>query len=178
MIKTKEEPYHYLQKRLSTIVEELTSELNDNITTFRSISKEAYEIEESVVKSRNNYIQLSREIDREIKRQKEVEEVLDYFESEIDRLKDVVKELPNDSVEEQGFSAITDMENLIMEFNSLIGNIDLGIPNRITVLINENVNLLSYLDKLTEKIKRVEEGAAGRQPQPKSEAKSEAKGKM
>lgn len=148
----KEEPYHYLQKRVGTIIEELTNDLNDNLTEFRNISKEAYEIEEKVLRSRNNYIRISKEIEGEMKRQREVEGVLEYFEAEIEKLRGAVRAQSIEGHEGRSYAVIGDIDNLINEFNSLVSSIDIGIPNRMNILLNENMNLVNYADSLIRKI--------------------------
>jgi hypothetical protein len=149
---SKEEPYSYLQRSVGSIVEDLTNELNDNLARFRNIGNEAYEKEENILTSIRECVKVSREIEREIKRQKEVEEVLDYLESEIDRLRETVKSQGVERFEGPSYGVIGDIDSLINEFNSLVANIDVEIPSKMNVLLNENMNMISYADSQIKKI--------------------------
>lgn len=151
-----EEPYHYLQKKVSSIIEELTQELNQNIAEFKSIAKEAYDVEEKILLSRSSYLKVSKDIEEEEKRQKEIESILDYFDGEIDKMKETLSTFSADNDSTPGnYTIHGDIDSLVNEFNSLISTLDTGLPNSINLFLNENINLVNYadslLDSLTEK---------------------------
>lgn len=146
-----EEPYHYLQKKVGSIVEELISELNENVSEFKKLSKKAYEVEEVILHSRGKYIKVSKEIEDKLKRQSEIEKVLEYFEAEIDKLKQKLQTLSTetDSIEKPSYGAISDIEGLIVEFNDLVSILDVGVPNKINILLNKNINLINQIEEET-----------------------------
>ncbi|KAI5172265.1 hypothetical protein NEFER03_1379 [Nematocida sp. LUAm3] len=154
-----EEPYHYLQKKVSSIIEELTNELNENISEFKKIAKEVYEVEEKILVNRSSYIKARKEIEEEQKRQQETEGVLDYFEAEIEKIRETLHTTTSfDGKEKETYSTVGDIDMLISEFNSLISSLDMSVPNRIGILLNENINLINYADALIQKIIQKRQG--------------------
>ncbi|KFG26420.1 uncharacterized protein NESG_01543 [Nematocida ausubeli] len=149
-----EEPYHYLQKKVESILEELISELNENVSEFKEISKKVYEVEEVILHSRGKYIKVSKEVEEELKRQNEIEKVLEYFEAEIDKLKQKLQATANYNSAEQrpNYSSIGDISSLITEFNELVSMLDLGIPNKINILLNKNINIINQIEEETDKM--------------------------
>lgn len=149
-----EEPYHYLQKKVSSIIDELARELSQNISEFKSIAKQAYDTEEKILQSRSSYIRASREIEEEEKKQKEIESILDYFDQEIEKMRETLSTLPEEgSTPPPGsYGVMGDIDNLVSEFNSLISAIDATLPNSISLLLNENINLVKYAETLIESL--------------------------
>ncbi|OAG31140.1 hypothetical protein NEDG_01914 [Nematocida displodere] len=146
-----EEPYHYLQKKVGAIIEELTNELNDNVAEFKRLSKETYDVEEKIHLSRGSYVRVNREIEAEIKKQQEVERVLEYFDSEIEKIREAIHSQKTEGSEAIHYGAVGDIDGLINEFNSLVCTLDIGVPNSINILLNENMNLINYAEALIHK---------------------------
>ncbi|KAI5190927.1 hypothetical protein NECID01_1222 [Nematocida sp. AWRm77] len=147
-----EEPYHFLQKKIGSILEELGMELNDNVSEFKKMCKEVYAVEEVILKSRNTYIQASKEIEEEVKKQKELETVLDYFDSEIDKLGYILHTDPVESTATPNYSILGDIDSLIGEFNAVVRTMDVGVPQAVSILVSENINLVRYAEMLIKKM--------------------------
>lgn len=147
-----EEPYHFLQKKIGSILEELGLELNDNVSEFKKMCKEVYAVEEVILKSRSTFIQASKEIEEEVKKQKELENVLDYFDSEIDKLGYILHTDPVESTVTPNYSILGDIDSLIGEFNALVRTMDMGVPQPVSILVSENINLIRYAETLIEKM--------------------------
>ncbi|KAI5189842.1 hypothetical protein NEMIN01_0705 [Nematocida minor] len=146
-----EEPYHYLQKKVGSILEELIGELNKSVSSFKKVSKKAYEVEEKILQSRSKYIKVSKEVEYELKRQKEIETVLEYFEAEIDKLKQKLQRSSTESSQKPCYSALGEIGTLIAEFNELVSQLDVGVPNKINILLNKNINLVNQIEESIEK---------------------------
>ncbi|KAH9385770.1 uncharacterized protein NEMAJ01_0666 [Nematocida major] len=151
-----EEPYNYLQKKVGSILGELISELNQNVTEFKKMSKKAYEVEEAILHSRGNYIKVSREVEDEMKRQNEIEKILEYFEAETDKLKLKLQSIPceTDTANRPCYAALGDIGTLLTEFNELVSLLDVGVPNKINILLNRNINLVNQIEEKTEQALR------------------------
>lgn len=155
-MKTNKEPYHYLQKKVSSIVEELANSMNEDLEKFKNTCKEAYEVEEKILQSRNNYARVNAEIEKVAKRQKEIWTVLEYFEKEIDKIHQQVQESKAKTAEGISYASVS--TGIANEFNALVSTIDTEVPNSINLLINENMNLINYAEALLEKA--AEKGSA------------------
>lgn len=142
-----DEPYHYLQKKVGSILEELIGELNSNVSVFKNLSRKAYEVEERILHTRGKYIKVSKEVEYELKKQKEIETVLEYFEKEIDRLKNKLQVSLTENTPKPTYSALGEIESLISEFNELVSQLDVGIPNKINILLNKNINLINQIEE-------------------------------
>lgn len=148
------EPYHYLQQKVGSILKELIGELNENVSEFKKISKKAYDVEEKILHTRGKYVKVSKEVEDEIKKQKEIETVLEYFEAEIDKLKNKLHVSSNETAPKPSYSALGEIESLIMEFNDLVSQLDVGIPNKINILLNKNINLINQIEHPIEQQER------------------------
>lgn len=154
----KEEPYHYVQKTVSAIIEELSSELTSNISAFRKISREIYLAEDAIIASRNRYLAVERMVAEEAARQKEVEEGLDYFEEEIERLGRQLKGMRTSKGagvgEEVDVGFLTDVDSAIGEFNLFIAECDSSVPGQIQSLVSEITNMLCYAESILSRTSR------------------------
>ncbi|KAI5180804.1 hypothetical protein NEOKW01_1088 [Nematocida sp. AWRm80] len=146
-----EEPYHYLQKKLGSILDELVTEMNENVSDFKNISKIAYDMEQKILNSRMVYTSLTQQIEEETKRQQEIETVLEYFDKEIDKLRETLPQAKTNTTTTSSYSAIGDIDSLINEFNQIVSQLDTNVPNAINILLNENMNLVNYIEDLMDK---------------------------
>jgi len=153
-----EEPYYYLQKNLSFILKDLSGTLNERISEFKRDCKEAYEVEEKIIRARRNYIAAIKEIEEEEAKQKEMDGILEYFEGEVEKLLRVVYSGREDQTGKEevqqtvNFEVIGEPDRLLEEFRELMETLSTGVPQQLNSLLTEVANLLGYAESLIEEI--------------------------
>lgn len=171
-----EEPYHFLQKKVGNILDELSLELSDNIAEFKKVCKEVYDVEEIILKSRGVYIEASKEIDEELNKQHEIESVLEYFETEVEKLRYALHTDPVESTATPNYAVLGDIDSLIGEFNSLVSAMDIGVPHPVGILVSENINLIRYAEALVQDLLEHRSGdGRAKKPEPAKELSASSK---